>query len=234
MTVLADMELIELQARTLFRLDAGGRITGINESDAGPAPRLFLGRTRSGNIWRFRDDLPGSLVRDLERALREEPVDADLSRAPGVLAALTELLHAHAPVGEVVMGPAWQFPDEIAPPEGVTAITAANAHLLRPRYVYVPGHLEELEPCRAVIVDGSAVSVCYSSRTSAGASEAGLDTVAAFRGRGYAPRVVAAWALAVREAGRVPLYSTSWDNLASRAVAGKLGLVLYGADLWIE
>jgi hypothetical protein len=35
----------------------------------------------------------------------------------------------------------------------------------------------------------------------------------------------------VRRENRIPLYSTSWDNAASRGVARRLGLVLYGADL---
>ena len=47
----------------------------------------------------------------------------------------------------------------------------------------------------------------------------------------HAAAVVAAWAAAVRASGRLPLYSTSWDNVASQGVARKLGLVLYGADL---
>ena len=41
----------------------------------------------------------------------------------------------------------------------------------------------------------------------------------------------AAWAQAVRTQGGIPLYSTSWDNRASRAVAHNLGLSLYGEDL---
>jgi predicted GNAT family acetyltransferase len=77
-------------------------------------------------------------------------------------------------------------------------------------------------------------SVCFSARNTPVAAEAGVDTVEEFRGRGYAPAVVAAWARAVRQEGRVPLYSTSWDNLASRSVARKLGLVMYGADFSLE
>jgi REP element-mobilizing transposase RayT len=42
--------------------------------------------------------------------------------------------------------------------------------------------------------------------------------------------ITAAWALAMRGSGRIPLYSTSWMNTASLAVARKLGLVAYASD----
>ncbi len=60
-----------------------------------------------------------------------------------------------------------------------------------------------------------------------------LETFEEYRGRGYVPAVVAEWARAVRATGRIPLYGTSWDNLASRAVARKLGLIQYGVGLSI-
>ena len=50
-----------------------------------------------------------------------------------------------------------------------------------------------------------------------------------YRGRGYGPRVTVAWAEAIWASGRVPLYSTSWDNKASLAVARKLGLAAYAS-----
>jgi hypothetical protein len=74
------------------------------------------------------------------------------------------------------------------------------------------------------------VSVCFCARQSAAAAEAGLETAERFRGRGLGPRVTAAWALAIRASGRLPLYSTSWSNEASLAVARKLRLEACASD----
>ena len=62
------------------------------------------------------------------------------------------------------------------------------------------------------------------------AHEAGVETLPDFRGKGYARDVAAEWARRVRGLGAIPLYSTSWTNNASQAVARKLRLVCYGAD----
>ena len=80
-------------------------------------------------------------------------------------------------------------------------------------------------------MDGRAVSVCASVRRSTAAHEAGVETAPQYRGRGLAPRAVAAWARAVLTMDRVPLYSTSWQNEASRNVARKLGMTHFGNDL---
>jgi hypothetical protein len=77
---------------------------------------------------------------------------------------------------------------------------------------------------------GEVVSVCHSARRSGRGAEAGVETAPGYRGRGLAAAVVVAWARALISEGLVPLYSTQWTNTASRAVARKLGLIIYGED----
>jgi RimJ/RimL family protein N-acetyltransferase len=88
-------------------------------------------------------------------------------------------------------------------------------------------------PLTVFVVAGQAVAACGSVRITPQAYEAGVETAAPFRGRGYGSAVVAAWATAVRALGVEPLYSTTWKNTASRAVARALRLVAVGCDLHI-
>jgi RimJ/RimL family protein N-acetyltransferase len=230
-----DRELMELRMAALFTHDAAGRIVTINELDGERAPRLFLGRTRDGHVWRVRDDLPQDVVDRLAALLgAQPPLDSANPRQPLAFAALCETLARHAPLGDVEQGPAWRFPETIPAARDVVFIGPENRELLCKHYAYAADHLDAGWPVAAVIKEGVAVSICHSSRLTPDVAEAGVDTEEPFRGRGYARDVAAAWAAAVRQSGRIPLYSTSWDNLASQAVARKLGLGLYGVDLSIR
>jgi predicted GNAT family acetyltransferase len=86
-------------------------------------------------------------------------------------------------------------------------------------------------PALAVVEGGYPVSICFCARRSEAAAAAGLETAEAYRGRGLGARVTAAWALAIRATGRVPLYGAAWANDPSRAVARKLGLTAC-ASFW--
>lgn len=131
---------------------------------------------------------------------------------------------------KVDSGPAFKFPDEITPPQGTVFID--DIGLLNHHFTgWTEDEIPERTPIVAIVENGHAVSVCCCSRLSDVAAEAGLETAEAYRGRGLGPRVTAAWALAVRATGRIPLYSTSWSNDASLAVARKLGLEVY-ASAW--
>ena len=225
-----------IQVTTLFICDAQGHLVRVNESGGEPADRFFLGRTRSGNLWRWRHDLLPGLARELERLACTEPVTADFASEPAIAEAVRALLRQHAPIEGEWRGPAYYVPDGVRPPPAirVVAVTDANAAVLRMGFPYLFTHLREVQPCVAVLEQGSAVSVCFSARTSSHAAEAGVETLEPFRGKGYGSAVVAGWASAVRGRGKLPLYSTSWDNAASQGLARKLGLVLYGEDFHIS
>lgn len=226
---------LDLHLSALFVHDERGRIVTRNALDRGPAPRFFLGRTPDGNRWRFRDDLPRDLVERLEAVCAAEPPATDLRAPLPHEGGYREFLAGHAPVAETWSGPAYCFPAALPPPTpDVVRLTARNADLLR------GGDLEpwledigQSEPLVALVREDRAVSVCGSVRITPEAHEAGVETSANARGRGFAVVVVAAWARAVRELGAEPLYSTSWDNAASQAVAGKLRLIPYASDYWL-
>lgn len=228
-----DHELLELQVEALFRHDGDGRITSTNEPEPAEAPRLFVSRSTDANLWRVRADVPADVVAQVDRLLERDALLVDVGAVATVQLELVALLAGTAPMTSVIAGPSWYVPTGIPTPRRARALTADDLPALRPNFPYLSEHLEGLSPCAGAVEDGVVVAVCSSVRITPSACEAGLHTVEAARGRGRGPDAVAAWAAAVRATGRIPLYSTSWDNMASRRVAAKLGLVQYAATFSI-
>jgi len=224
-----DLEMMKIQVETGYFHDPNGRLRCVSSNNMRPAPRFLLGRTKSGNIRRFRYDLPEKIVNQLDELFNLEPIATDLKDPPVYFERFKEILQAHEPIHRVKMGFVYQFPDEIRSPIPLVKITSENVDLLKEMMPDLDVDL----PCLAVVKDGRAVSACQSVRISSQAHEAGVDTLEAYRGRGYATATVAGWAMVVRELGCHPHYSTAWDNVASQGVARKLGLALYGADFSI-
>jgi len=226
---------MSIQIDALFRQDANSRLLSTNEPDRETsAPHIFLGRTKDGNLWRFRADLPESLIEKLESLCSDEPVEAEPQKQPRHLQKYIRILETHAPVLKQEMGPAYRFARNFQPSRSAIVITETEAEKLRGGFEDLIDELPLYQPFLAVMSDDKAVSVCRSVRITAAAHEAGVETLPEFRRQGYAAAVVAAWATVVRSMGAIPLYSTSWENTASQAVARKLGLVQYGVDFHIS
>ena len=232
---------MRLQIAALFVQNANGHLRFVNEpgypeAELDPAPRFFMGRTPEGHLWRFRRDLPEPLMSDLERLCRAEPATQNLEAEPESAAAIRAALGEHAQVAEEWRGPAYWVPEDVRAPGHAVLISEENAHLLEAHFPWklAPRPGFELGPLAAAVAGDSAVSICFCARLTGAAAEAGAETAPGFRGRGHAGAAVALWAAAVRETGRLPLYSTSWQNAASLAVARKLGLRRYGEDWWIR
>ncbi len=214
-----------LHLKTLFLLDGDGRISGTNEPEPSPGPLFSLIRGKASRAWAVRADVAPDIADELASLARQEPPVSNFRCAPVYADQYMSLVK-----GEVDSGQAFQFPEDIAKPCG--AVFIEDVHLLDHHFSgWKASEIPDRTPIVALVEEGRAVSVCFSARRSNVAAEAGLETALGFRGRGLGPRVAAAWAIAIRASGRVPLYSTSWSNDASLAVARKLGLVTY-ASTW--
>jgi RimJ/RimL family protein N-acetyltransferase len=224
------LELMRMHVEALFVHDARSRIECTNEWTPRVASRFFLGRTRAGNLWRFSADLPDGLAAELEKVCRDEPVSPELPHLPANHDAYLRLLGSQRPIERVWSGPAYWSPTRSTEGASATEITAENASLLRGGLDAWLPDVPHLRPFYVAVEEGRAVSVCASVRITPAAHEAGVETLPAFRRRGHALCAVAAWAEAVRRLGVVPLYSTSWENRASQAVAARLGLAMLGVD----
>jgi len=229
----SDLGWMEMQVVTLFVHDGQGRLVSTNEAETREAPRFFFGRTRHGNLWRFRAGSSAALVRALSRlAGREGLPDRVSGPAPERWGAIRACLEEESAIREEGSGPAYRFPATLRPPE------VRGARLGDPAKPSTDVGLRDLArdaasglPTVAVELDGETVCACWSARGAAGkALEAGVHTVASARGRGLAAFAVAHWARLVMQQGGTPLYSTSFSNRSSRAVARRLGLVRYGED----
>jgi hypothetical protein len=228
----SNLGLMRLHVEALFVHDPVGDLVRLNEPSRAPAPRFFLGITADGAVLRFRDDVDQQTRRELA-AVSERNAQIRSFESPIGPAPYEAILARRAPVTNISSGPAFCIPPELSAASAAIEITEANATLLQP---CLPDWIVDVQlsrPMFAVAIDGQAVAVCCSVRRTSDAHEAGVETVPAYRGRGYAGQSVIAWARAVRDMNRVPLYSTSWENERSRAVARKLGLMLFGADLHI-
>ncbi len=219
----------ELHLETLFVLEAARRIISTREPHANRGPLFFLVKSAARCAWAVRNDIPAEVADELNNLARSEPPLANLQDTPVHADHYTSLLQ-----GRVKSGPAFIFPPTIAPPRDVVAVE--DERLLGRHFQgWVVGEIAAgRAPVMAVVEDGYPVSVCFSARRSNIAAEGGVETAAEYRGRGLASRVTAAWALATRASGRIPLYSTDWSNEPSLAVARKLGLEPYAVDWSIE
>jgi RimJ/RimL family protein N-acetyltransferase len=231
--IVTNPELMQIHVETLFTHDNNRRLLVVNEPNGRPAPRFFLGRTQQSTLYRFRHDLPQPLIHQLTKLAQNEPTGWPLIPEPKHTDEYKRLLQTHAPIQQIFSGLAYRVPIPQPSQPQTIQITRQNAHLLQDDFRWLCEEIELEQPCLAVVQNGRAVSICRSVRIGPQAHEAGVETLAAYRGNGFAPQVVAAWAAAVHQLGRIPLYSTSWDNLASQSVAQKSAAIPYGVTYHI-
>ena len=221
--------LLELQLEVLFARNEDGRLVATRDPVPRAAPRVFLTRSSERTIWAVRADVGGPTRPALDQLCSEEPPsDPSPDHPPLCRQRVLELL---APVASEWRGPACVLPTELSTDPRARIVNPEEPNVWRDAFPWLAGRFDELAPVAIAFVEGQAASVCHSPRgwTSA-VAEAGVETLEPFRGRGLATAATACWARAVQRTGRSALYSSSWDNAASRAVARRLRARLYGEN----
>ena len=206
--------LAELQLDTMLCSDSRGRMTTWNDAERSHAPWLFLLRTSRGNRWRIHSRLTDALAAELEVLCAAEPVTTDSDEEPRCATALRAALCTEVELVDEYRGPAFALPAGLAADPEVA--------------------LDRQSLVATLHVDGVQAATCECARLGPRAAEAGVETRPEHRGRGFATRVVASWARAVQDSGRLALYSTWWRNAPSLALARKLGGRRYGEDFHLD
>lgn len=228
--------LADLHLDALYERDDAGFLTASRDPEV-PLPPFHLVRTPGGNRWRLRAGLSTAPRERLGRILSVQPLPSDAADAQAHapdLAAIRAALLEDAPRAHEYRGPAFFFPDRLPALDGAELLTDPRQAPGEGPFAWLRSAVLASHPIVIVRAEGGDVaSVCYSARLTSEAAEAGVETQAQYRQRGYGAAAVLRWAVAVRRTGRVPLYSTEWENAASRALASRLGLLWYAEDLHI-
>lgn len=204
---------------TLFVLDGHGRIVSTREPDPSRGPEFVLIRRAKSCAWALGSGVGDDQATEVARLALDERPTSDFRQPPKHIEKYMEILG-----GEFEAGPAFEFPEEM--PFFQEAALIEDVERLGASFNgWTAEELPERSPIMAILEDGVPISICFCARTSGRFAEAGVETAPEFRGRGFAGSATAAWARAIRASGRAPIYSTSWSNAPSLAVARKLGLV---------
>lgn len=98
---LSPMELLKIQASTLYTFNEHQRLLSINEPGGGQAPAIFIGVTSAGSLTYYHEQLPPNLVAEL----------GIVSQLPLDIPKIIQMVETFELVNRVWMGPAYAFPE---------------------------------------------------------------------------------------------------------------------------
>ncbi|MDO8799954.1 GNAT family N-acetyltransferase [Phenylobacterium sp.] len=216
-----DDEKLGRLVEAMFQHNQRGRLVGAS-------PLLHVVRTPDGAICRCHANMPDSTAAHLT-ALAASPRGRPGKWAEEYARYLSLAADVSA-LTAVRAGPLFCFPESLTNYPDCITIGRGNSGLLGGALDEWVEDAENGALMVAAMVDGRAVSVCATVKSSETVHCAGVETAPSYRGRGLAERVVMGWAKLVRANGAEPYYATTFDNIASQKVAARLGLTLIGSE----
>jgi hypothetical protein len=230
----SDLDLLELKIETLWQRDNRGRMVydlGANRF----APHLVIAASNQGQVLAFGSEVPDVLVAELRAEISATLPSSDPAAAPTSLARCEQLLRKSGEPVELSCSLSYVIPPGTSFP-ATTEIQTSDQHLDELLLNQDVARLNwpadewrqliagEIGPWAMAVVDRRVISICHSARLTDRAAEAGVWTDPAYRGRGHAAAVTAAWAALLASSGRHLFYSHSATNLSSQRVTGRLKL----------
>ncbi|MCX5971910.1 MAG: hypothetical protein NTV14_10500 [Coprothermobacterota bacterium] len=226
-------KLISKRHNLLFKTNAASELIGTNEpveADTEPAPAIYVCYAKGRFLLKHGTGVPESWIKNLKDILSRVNGTANVPHTE-VEALIRKSALGHVEIAEIESGPAFYISQMPATTSDVFEITQWNREVLEPHFGYTHGHLDQLQPCIAKVIDDKAVAICRTVRRSSLGLEGGVDTILEFRKRGFGAETVAFWAAKVWALGLIPCYSTQWENNASLALARKLAMIQYATDI---
>jgi hypothetical protein len=159
----SSLDLMKLYVSTCYVHDQDRCIAGVNEWSGGEAPRLWLGRTRLGSIWRWRHDLGLDARRRLDQVLRREPIAHSFPAPLCCEQEIASILESSHSAHQVVSGPVyWCRLQIVGGAKSAVGISSQQAGLMREFLEDWIPDIEHEQPMMVSTSHGCAVSVCAS------------------------------------------------------------------------
>jgi hypothetical protein len=240
------IELLEVQARTLFLLSHDERIDRENDPDRSPGPALWMAGCGLGNVLRLGTDIVDEIAAKIETLAESEPPLAGAESRPQHLDRYLDMLGDGVAPMQATQELIYELPHALACKGGATLIASdspegqdlvqALSRRGMPEGLSSLGfrQIEDLwQPWCAAMVDGRIASLAFAARLSGVGAELGLVTVKDLRGQGFAAAATAGWSSLPMLRSRALFYSTSRTNLSSQRVVAHLGLRFIGTSFRI-
>ncbi|GAB5490767.1 MAG: hypothetical protein Phog2KO_09820 [Phototrophicaceae bacterium] len=222
--------LLKQRLEALYIHNRNNRLLAVNEPDTNQeTPYLAIMRSEENLLWRVHHDVSDDIVTVLDKLLLSETPTANFTSPLKYRNDYLDILGQHAPIKRVQSGPAYILPESQTTQKTVL-ITEDNTEVLAAHFSYTLEIFNFRSPITAMVINDTAVAVCFCARKTEHVAEAGVFTLEAYRKRGFAKLVVNDWAVAIHQENLVPIYSTSYSNIASQSVANTLGARQFATD----